>query len=66
MKCATKKEARETIERYMDSTAYKSGEINMNNFYWTLRQSGFGMDEANVVLAALVLAVAKFQLNDGE
>ena len=50
----------------MDSTAYKSGEINMNGFYWTLRQSGFGMDEANVVLAALVLAGAKFQLNDGE
>ena len=40
MKYATKKEARETIERYMDSTA--------------------------VILAALVLAGAKFQLNDGE
>lgn len=66
MKFATKKEARETIERYMNSTAYKSGEVNMNGFYWTLRQSGFGMDEANVILAALVLAGAKFQLNDGE
>ena len=68
MKYATKKEARETIERYMNSTAYKSGEINMNNFYWQLRQGGFGfgMDEANVILAALVLAGAKFQLNDGE
>ena len=66
MKYATKKEARETIERYMDSTAYKSGEINMNGFYWTLRQSGFGMDESNVIIAALVLAGAKFQLNDDE
>ena len=66
MKYATKKEARETIERYMDSTAYKSVEINMNGFYGTLRQSGFGMDESNVIIAALVLAGAKFQLNDGE
>ena len=66
MKYATKKEARETIERYMNSTAYKSGEINMNGFYWTLRQSGFDMDEANVILAALVLAGAKFQLDDCE
>lgn len=44
MKYATKKEARETIERYMDSAAYKSGEINMYGFYWTLRQSGFGIE----------------------
>lgn len=66
MKYATKKEARETIERYMDSTAYRSGEINMNNFYWTLRQSGFGSSETNVIAAALVLAGAKFHLNDDE
>ena len=65
MKYATKKEASETIERYMDSTPYKSGEINMNSFYWKLRQSGFDMDEANVILAALVLAGAKFQLMKG-
>lgn len=66
MKYATKKEARETIERYMDDTYYKSGEIDMNNLCLTLRQSGFGVAETNVIMAALVLAGAKFQLNDGE
>lgn len=34
----------------------------MHNAYWTLRQSGYGMDESNVILAALVLAGAKFTL----
>lgn len=66
MKFATKKVAREAIERYMSSTAYESGEIKMFDLYCKLRDGGFSSSETNVIAAALVLAGAKFQLNDGE
>ena len=56
----TKEEAKAMIRQSKDETYYFDGVIaaeDMNNFFLDLR---FGEAEANVILAALVLAGAKF------
>lgn len=66
MKYATKKAAKEAIEQYKDLTGFFSGDLNMADMKRMLRDMHFGEAETNVIMAALVLAGAKFQLNDGE
>lgn len=54
--------AREALERNKDATGYFSGEVRATDMAITLRQMGFGVAEANTIIAALVLVGAKFQV----
>lgn len=57
----TKKAAREEIERSKGDTGYFDGSITAANMKYMLRnQMHFGEAETNVIIAALVLAGAKF------
>lgn len=57
----TKKAARETIDAYKDNTGYFSGEVAQCDMFDMLRwRMGFGEAETRVIIAALVLAGAKF------
>lgn len=62
MKYATKKAAKEAIEQYKDRTNFFNGELNMADMERMLRDMTFGKAETNVILAALVLAGAKFTI----
>lgn len=58
----TKKSACETIERYKNDTDYFTENISFSEMYDMLRyRMGFGYAESNVIIAALVLAGAKFK-----
>lgn len=58
----TKKAARETIGAFRDSTSYFDGVIERGQMYDMLRyRMGFGEAEAHVIIAALILAGAKFR-----
>ena len=62
MKYMTKKAAREEIERSKDWTNYFSGNLKAKDMKEMLRyRMQFGEAEANIILAALVLAGAKFE-----
>lgn len=50
--------ARLVLEEYKDNTAYFDGLINGAGLKRTLRESGFGVAESNVIVASLVLAGA--------
>lgn len=54
--------ATESLERNKDATAYFSGEIKATDMAMMLRQMGFGVPEANTIIAALVLVGAKFKV----
>lgn len=54
--------AREALERNKDDTGYFSGEVRATDMAMTLRKMGFGVAEANTIIAALVLVGAKFQV----
>ena len=59
----TKKNAREEIERSKDNTGYFDGSITAASMKDLLRnRMHFGEAEANVIIAALVLAGAKFSV----
>lgn len=60
MKYATKRAAKEAIEQYKDRTNFFNGKLNMADMERMLRDMAFGKAETNVILAALVLAGAKF------
>lgn len=62
MKYATKKNAKEIVDEIKHSgrTYYFCGELEMERMVETFRESGFGVDETRVIIAALVLAGAKF------
>ena len=63
MKYMTKKAAREEIERSKDWTNYFGGEIKAADMKDMLRyRMRFGEAETNVILAALVLAGAMFEI----
>lgn len=54
--------ARRVLEEYKDNTAYFDGLINGAGLKRTLRESGFGVAESNVIVASLVLVGAKFRV----
>ena len=57
----TKSKAREVIESYKDLTGYFDGKISVWSMNQMLRyRMGFGDAETRVIIAALVLAGAKF------
>lgn len=57
----TKKTAREEIERSKDNTGYFDGSVTAADMKDMLRnRMRFGEAETNVIIAALVLAGAKF------
>ena len=69
MKYATKKNAREILEliKEQDSTNYFNGHVSMNEMYDMLRnRMRFGIAETNAIIAALVLAGAKFKADNAE
>lgn len=61
MKYMTKKSAREELERIKDLTGYFDGSVTAARMKDMLRNDmHFGEAEANTIIAALVLAGAKF------
>lgn len=63
MKYMSKKAAREEIERSKEWTNYFNGSLKAKDMKEMLRyQMQFGEAETNVILAALVLAGAKFEI----
>ncbi len=63
MKYMTKKAAREEIERNKDLTNYFVGNLKAKDMKEMLRyRMNFGEAETNTILAALVLAGAKFEI----
>lgn len=58
----TKKEYKEMLNEWKDETGYFDGSIAEKDMYEMLRyRMGFGRAEATVIMAALVLAGAKFR-----
>ncbi len=64
MKYATKKNAKETIERTLPKTAYAEGTIRLSEMKVHLLYTGFGTNETNFILSAMVAAGAKFVVED--
>ena len=59
----TKKAAKESIEAYKDMTSYFDKSMSQEDMYNMLRyRMQFGEAETRVIIAALVLAGAKFKL----
>ena len=59
----TKKAAKESIEAYKDMTSYFDNSMSQEDMYNMLRyRMQFGEAETRVIIAALVLAGAKFKL----
>ena len=52
----------EALERNKDATGYFSGQVKATDMAMMLREMGFGVAEANTIIAALVLVGAKFQV----
>ena len=69
MKYATKKNAREILDviKEQNTTGYFDGSISMNEMQNMLRyRMRFGSAETNAIIAALVLAGAKFKADNAE
>lgn len=62
MKYISKERAKEWLDGYKDQTAYFTGELNYTAMREMFRQMHFGVAETETILAALVLAGAKFTL----
>ena len=62
MKYATKKNAKETIERTLPKTAYADGTVRLS--VMKMHFQGFGTNETNFILSAMVAAGAKFKVED--
>ena len=59
----TKKAAKESIEAYKDMTSYFDNSMSQEDMYNMLRyKMQFGEAETRIIIAALVLAGAKFKL----
>lgn len=59
----TKKAAKESIEAYKDMTSYFDNSMSQEDMYNMLRyRMQFGEAETRIIIAALVLAGAKFKL----
>ena len=61
MKYATKKTAKEILDKYKNQTRYFDGEVEMKIMKEMFRYLDFGEAETNVILAALILAGCKFR-----
>lgn len=62
MKKYTKKAAKETVEAYADMTAWFDESISQRNMFEMLRyRMQFGEAESRVIIAALIMAGAKFK-----
>ena len=62
MKRYTKKAAKETVEAYANMTGWFDGTIVQRDMYEMLRcRMQFGEAESRVIIAALVMAGAKFK-----
>lgn len=59
---ASKKVAKEVIEQYKEQTYYFDGELSVGSMKQMLRIMKFGDAEVEVIIAALVLAGAKFTI----
>ena len=58
----TKKTAREQVETYKDMTSYFDESMSEEEMHEMLRyRMGFGESETKVIIAALVIAGAKFK-----
>lgn len=58
----TKKDAKETVSAYADGTSYFDESVTQNDMYNMLRyRMAFGEAETRCIIAALVLAGAKFK-----
>lgn len=63
MKYATKTAARDELEKNKSVTGYFDGSLNMADMKEMFRyRMGFGEAETNTIMAALVLAGAKFKI----
>lgn len=63
MKKYTKKAAKETVEAYADMTAWFDESIPQRDMFEMLRyRMQFGEAESRVIIAALVMAGAKFKI----
>lgn len=67
MKYTTKKSAKGILDLFKDSTNYFNGELSIHEMYDMLKnRMHFGSAETNVIIAALVLAGAKFTTDYAE
>lgn len=57
----TNEEAKRIINEFKDDTFYFDRSLRYKDIYNMFRRDGFGEAETNVILAALILAGAKFQ-----
>ncbi len=58
----TKKAAKETVEAYKNMTCYFDGSMTQENMYKMLKhRMWFGEGETRIIIAALVIAGAKFK-----
>lgn len=64
MKYASKKTAMETIKKTLPKTAYAEGKIRLSEMKAYLLYSGFGTNETNFIVAAMVASGAKFRVED--
>ena len=64
MKYASKKTAMETIKKTLPKTAYAEGTIRLSEMKVHLLYTGFGTNETNFILSAMVAAGAKFIVED--
>lgn len=64
MKYATKKNAKENIERTLPKTAYAEGTVRLSEMKVFLLYLGFGTNETNFIVSAMVVAGAKFKVED--
>lgn len=63
MKKYTKKAAKETVEAYANMTGWFDGTIAQRDMFEMLRyRMQFGEAESRVIIAALVMAGAKFKI----
>lgn len=63
MKKYTKKAAKETVEAYADMTAWFDESMTQREMFEMLRyRMQFGEAESRVIIAALVMAGAKFKI----
>ena len=67
MKYTTKKSAKGILDLFKDSTNYFNGQVSIHEMYDLLRnRMRFGSADTNVIIAALVLAGAKFKADNAE
>lgn len=64
MRYASKKTAMEVIKETLPKTAYADGTVRLSEMKVFLLYLGFGTNETNFILSAMVVAGAKFKVED--